>query len=110
MLIGREVTIGGRNDDETSRPDDSQKFLADDRSFRPRDMLDDFQTERRVKALRFERYGMSPRDRYPRRSLSCRRIHIEPNGLKSPLPELNYIHTVATARAEDFSTLQPATL
>src|ERR1700722_4193972 len=110
MLVGREVTIGGCNNDESPRPDGSQKLLADGRSLIPRDVLDDFQTERRVKALRFERNGISPRDRYPRRRLSGRRIHIEPNGVKSLLPELNYIHTVATARAEDFSALQSATL
>jgi hypothetical protein len=73
-------------------------------------MLDNLETEYRIKARRFKRYGVGPRDGYPGRSLSGREIQIESNALKSTLSQLNDIHAIAAPGAQDFSSFQPTTL
>ena len=107
MLIGREVTVGSRNDYETSRPDDSEKFLADSRPFLL--WMCSMTSRHSVTSKLSASNGMelARETAYPGRSLSCRRIHIESDGLESMFPEFNHIHTVATAHAEDFPVLNP---
>src|ERR1700730_11747183 len=103
VLISREVPVGSRDNNKTSRTGNPKKFPAHRGPFHPGNMLDNLKTKCRIKARRFKRYGIAPRDDYPGHSLSSRWIQIETNALKSSLPQLNHIHAIATPGAQDFS-------